>query len=107
MKDISIDVLQTLCQSKRILWREHALQRMNERNILKEDVRHCIEYGIIIEYYPEDYPVPSCLILGTDQNGKEMHVVCSAFENMACVITAYYPDRDKWQDDFKTREEAE
>ena len=49
MKDISIDVLQTLCQSKRILWREHALQRMNERNILKEDVRHCIEYGIIIE----------------------------------------------------------
>lgn len=51
--------------------------------------------GEIIEYYPDDYPFPSCLILGYFNSGKGIHVVCS--------VTAYYPDKNEWLEDLRTR----
>ncbi len=103
MINVEIMQLRRLCKNRQILWREHALHRMVERKISKNDVRKCIYYGEIIENYPHDTPVPSCLILGKDKAGKYIHVVCSVYESSACVITSYYPDRDKWEVDMKTR----
>ena len=65
--------------------------------------------GEIIEDYPlseldsskESYP--SCLILGIAVNGKTLHVVAGCKESKLIIITAYYPDLEHWNDDYKTR----
>jgi hypothetical protein len=56
--------------------------------------------GEIIEEYPDDYPYPSCLILGAN---TPLHVVCGISELELHIITAYVPDSAKWNDDLKTR----
>lgn len=103
MENVNFDELKQLVKEGKVVWREHALQRMRERNILRDSVKEGIFSGEIIERYPEDYPVPSCLILGYTEQVTPIHVVCSVFEGMACIITTYIPNKDKWEDDFKTR----
>ncbi|MCM1525066.1 MAG: DUF4258 domain-containing protein [Ruminococcus sp.] len=56
-----------------------------------------------MEQYPEDHPYPSCLILGCDSNGRHMHAVCGTDNEYLWIITAYYPTRDNWKTDLKTR----
>ena len=43
------------------------------------------------------------LILGVELKGKYIHVVVSCNEDYIYLITAYYPDEQHWQDNFKTR----
>ena len=69
-----------------------------------QDITNAIETGEIIEDYPEDYPFPSCLILGKSGEVK-IHIVASINADMIYLITAYIPNPDKWEDDFKTRKE--
>jgi len=49
---------------ERLIFRVHAIQRMFERGIRKEDVRQILLTGAVIEEYPEDAPYPSRLVLG-------------------------------------------
>ena len=62
-----------------------------------------INNGEIIEQYPDDYPFPSCLILGITINGEYVHVVVSMDEGKIYLITAYKPSLDKWESNLKTR----
>ncbi len=39
-----------------LVFRIHALQRMSQRHIEKEDIRHIIETGTNIEIYPQCFP---------------------------------------------------
>ena len=84
---------------------QHAMQRFRERGVKYNDVINCILVGGIIEQYPNDYPTPSCLILGIDRLKQFMHVVCGTDGEYLWIITAYYPSKDKWENDFKTRKE--
>lgn len=76
---------------------------MLERGILRSEVIRCVMQGEIIEEYAEDYPIPSCLILGFIKEGRPIHVVCSMDNGYIYVITAYKPNLLKWENDFKTR----
>ncbi|MCL2366577.1 MAG: DUF4258 domain-containing protein [Oscillospiraceae bacterium] len=67
---------------------------------------HAITNGEIIEQYRDDYPYPSCLILGaTVSNKQHLHVVCGVSNGRLWIITTYYPDLGKWEADYKTRKE--
>jgi hypothetical protein len=59
--------------------------------------------GVVIEDYLNDYPVPSALILGWISDDTPLHVVCSIYQDMACIITAYIPDKEHWENDMCTR----
>ncbi|MFA5480747.1 MAG: DUF4258 domain-containing protein [Candidatus Muiribacteriota bacterium] len=82
----------------------HSLRRMFERNIPIENVKNCIFYGMLIEDYPDDKPYASNLKLMLFDN-KPIHVVSATdYENkIIYVITAYYPDTDKWCNNFSQR----
>jgi len=68
------------------------------------DVEAAIMNGEIIEQYPDDYPYPSCLILGLDEKGRYIHVLCALSGDVVCLITTYEPDtKEKWNNDLKTR----
>jgi len=79
--------------------------RMLKRNISMPDIENALMSSEIIEQYPDDYPYPSCLILGLDANNNYIHVVCGISEIELYLITAYYPNPDEWSEDFKVRKE--
>ena len=78
---MDLKVYQKLCAESKILWTQHCLQRMQERDISRADVKNGIATGEIIEDYPEDYPNPSCLIFGYNVNGRILHIVAGC-DNM-------------------------
>ena len=61
---MDIHKIQTLFQNRSVKWSTHCLERMQERDILRDDVISCVLRGEIIEDYPNDFPYPSCLIFG-------------------------------------------
>lgn len=103
MNLLNIEVIREYLKKKNILWTKHCLNRINQRDILISDIEVAINNGKIIEYYYDDYPYPSCLILGRDRNSKEIHIVCGICEEYIYMITAYHPNIDKWENDMKTR----
>ena len=101
--EYTIDDLKNACNNNRIAWKQHAIIRIEERNILQSEVIECINNGEIIEYYISDKPFASCLVLGITCCGRKIHTVCSYAEEQIYIITAYEPDHIKWNTDFKTR----
>ncbi len=78
---------------------------MQERDISRADVKNCILNGEIIEDYPNDFPYPSCLIFGYTIKEKVIHVVAGSDGEYVYIITAYFPNKEKFEDDLKTRKE--
>ena len=102
---MEIGMIQKLCHNKAVKWTAHVLARLQERGIEPSDIKNCIMTGRIIEEYPTDYPYPSCLILGNAADGKTLHSAVGVGEGFIWLITAYYPDPAKWNDDFSVRKE--
>lgn len=102
---MDINSLKELCKQSTIKWSAHCLERMQERDISRIDVKNCIMNGEIIEDYPMDYPHPSCLIYGYTLSDKVLHVVAGTDNANIYIITAYFPNFEKFQEDLKTRRE--
>ena len=92
-----------LCKGSKIKWSTHCLERMQERDITRVDVKNCLENGEIIEDYPNDFPYPSCLVFGYTINNKVIHVVVGKDSEYIYIITAYFPNTVKFENDLKTR----
>ncbi len=77
---------------------------MFQRKVSAEDVISVIDKGEVIENYPDDTPYPSQLILGWCKS-RPLHVVLAKnlLDKELIVITAYEPDSEKWDKDFKRR----
>ena len=91
-------------KSRKIEWKKHALKRLFERGIKRQDVFDAILSGEVIETYIEDEPLPSYLISGVGGE-KPLHIVLALDENegAAFVITVYVPSSLQWESDWKTR----
>lgn len=105
--DIDIENLRKYFEEDNVLVSDHASKRFQERDIEIGELRFALKQGEIIEQYPDDYPFPSCLILGKTSKGDVIHFVMSDEGTMSRIITAYYPDPDQWSEDFKFRKEQE
>ena len=89
----------------KMVYRVHATQRMFDRGISEPDVWAVLRDGHLIEEYADDYPLPSCLVCGADENGRILHVVAAldASAKIIYIITTYIPDAQKWDDNFTRR----
>lgn len=98
-----MDILRIIdrVKNKNISISVHAVKRLHQRNINIDNLLIAMISGQIIEEYEDDYPYPSCLILGFIGE-RPIHVVCSD-SNPLYIITAYEPNLIKWKEDFKTR----
>ena len=87
-------------------FRVHAIQKMFERKISRDDVVHVIETGEVIRRYDDDKPFPSQLLLGW-VGKRPLHVVAAITitPEGTIIITAYEPDADIWESDFKNKKE--
>ncbi|MEN8130241.1 MAG: DUF4258 domain-containing protein [Pseudomonadota bacterium] len=89
-----------------ILFSAHAIMRMFERTVQREDVTNAILGGEIIAEYMDDRPYPSYLLLWfADQ--QPLHVVVARDEaSYSCyVVTVYVPDGAVWDQGFKMRKQ--
>ena len=100
-----IEQIKKLNQPERIAVTEHARLRLYERNICMDDIINGINTGEIIKQYPDDKPLPSYLILGFSVKSQYIHIVVSCDAEFIYLITAYFPNSDVWEKDFKTRKE--
>ncbi|MBR4806925.1 MAG: DUF4258 domain-containing protein [Lachnospiraceae bacterium] len=100
----SIGDFKSINEPSKMVITQHSRKRFSERGISLNDVCESIKNGEIIEQYPDDYPFPSCLIMGKSGN-RVIHVVASIEDGLLYIITAYIPNPDKWEEDWKTRKE--
>ncbi len=103
---INIEKLKEYYRQDKIIISIHAQERLRQRGIKQRDIKRCIMSGEIIEQYPEDFPFPSCLIFGYTNNDKVLHVVASDEGTVSRIITAYFPNNEKFENDLKTRKES-
>jgi len=100
---LNMENIRDFVEKRKIGWTKHCLNRLNQRDISIEDAKHAIKNGEIVEYYYDDYPYQSCLIVGNDEQNEVLHVVCGINDEIVYMITAYHPDTDEWEEDMKTR----
>ena len=98
----SIEQFQQLNRLETMVFTQHSRKRFAERGISTDDILFVFRTGLIIEQYPEDTPFPSCLILGYSGE-RALHIVASIDEGLIYIITAYAPNPDKWESDWRTR----
>ena len=84
--------------------RQHAAQRMLERNISVADVLIALNSGATLEDYPDDTPFPSRLTLGWVDE-RPVHVVWATATGTArvVIITVYEPNPEEWDNTFSRR----
>jgi Domain of unknown function (DUF4258) len=78
--------------------------RLGQRFIARETIIKATESYEMVEEYPEDKYLPSYLVLGR-LGDEAFHVLFGAdIEGQNTrVVTAYYPSREEWEADLKTR----
>ena len=96
--------IKQIIKNNSIIWRKHALQRMFERGITRDEIKRVIIEGKIIEEYVDDKPFPSKLFYQKFSN-RVLHVVAAFDEetNKLHVITSYEPSLEIFENDFKKR----
>src|ERR1022692_849518 len=86
---------------KRLLFLGHAVKQMArpDRMIRVQEVRRVVLRGEIIEDYPEDARGHSCLISGTGEAGRKIHVVCAPRRGSLATIPGYprEPKEGVWE----------
>ncbi len=99
-----IEKMRVAVQHGRFEWRMHVLIQLLQRNISQKSVLHGLLSGEAIEHYPSSKPYPSSLFLGR-VSAAPLHVVVAFNEQnrYAYIITAYEPDEQHFESDFKTR----
>jgi len=97
------DIIESL-KNCSLVWSRHALERILERDISRESVKHVLLNGEIIDSYKDDKPYPSYLVLGSFDNAV-LHVVFALdeHEKNCYIITVYEPDENYFEADKKTR----
>ena len=92
---MDMEQIKLLCKDATIEVTQHILTRCQQRHITYEEIKEVIRNGEIIEEYPDDYPYPSCLILGMTIKGRRIHVVVGIGEDRLWLITAYETDPEQ------------
>jgi Domain of unknown function (DUF4258) len=79
---------------------DHADEEMHADHLVLDDVLVSGLAGEIIEEYPTDHPLPSCLVYGQSARGEHIHSVWAynQVSGKAVLVTIYRPDSDRWID---------
>lgn len=82
----------------------HAFHRAVERNISAEEIIQAGMMAEVIEEYPDDKYLPSCLLFGFTRKQRPLHMqVCYTNTNMVKIVTLYEPDTRQWKEYRKRR----
>jgi hypothetical protein len=96
--------IQERIRERRILWTYHVNMRLKGRSISREAVLDAVDSYEIIEEYPDDKYLPSYLVLGkADRETFHALFAADVEARNVRVVTAYRPNAEEWEGDYKTR----
>jgi hypothetical protein len=85
---------------------EHGFEELRKDGILVSDAVAGIATAIVVEDYPARFRGPSVLTLQQDASGRPIHIVWGLpahDRRPAVLVTAYRPDPNLWDSDFRQR----
>lgn len=97
---MKIEDLITAIKNDRLRITDHADEEAQNDHLSFDEIMTSVINGEIIEDYPTDKPLPSCLIYGQNVKHEAIHSVW-AYNNKtkaAVIITVYRPDPKRWID---------
>src|SRR5262245_14912361 len=95
----SIDDIREKIARVQFEFSQHAVDQSIVRHIRVQELREAIAVGEVIEDYPDDKYVPSCLVLGVTLASRPLHIQCSdPSRPLVKIITLYEPDPQRWVD---------
>ena len=102
---LSLEIIQRLATQDRIAFKRHSIVRMQQRRIAADELKTALLAGRLVEDYPDDYPLPSGLILGYTSSGRAIHTVVAIDieESMLWLITVNEPTSAEWEEGFTQR----
>jgi hypothetical protein len=95
---VDIALIRQAVAADRVRVTDHADEEMATDGLKLYDVGFSVQNGEVIEDYPTDHPLPSCLIFGKTDTGDPVHSVW-AYNEMgarAILVTVYRPDPERW-----------
>lgn len=105
MSEIRDRVLE-LIQQRDIRISEHGYDELADDDITVREIISGSDKAFVIEEYP-DYPKGQCvLVLQNDRACLSIHAVWGiphGLSSHAVLVTAYWPDPEKWTNDFRRR----
>ena len=107
MGNMNIESIRTKVRAGKYIISFTHTEKVRLRRIEAEEIEDAICKGTIIEPYPNDPRGASCLILGFTSQGRPLHIVCGRLEeDEILIITAYEPNPQEWEADWKTRKKG-
>ena len=85
---------------------EHGYDEIAADGLLARELVEGVENAEVIEDYPDYHKGPCVLLLQRVGFGRIVHVVWgipAGHSSPAVLITAYFPNPEKWEPDFKRR----
>jgi hypothetical protein len=85
---------------------DHGFSELEDDAILASEAIGGIAAAVVVEEYPDRVRGPSVLALQNDATGSPIHVIWAlpaGERRPAVLVTAYRPDPDLWDSDFKRR----
>ena len=104
LPDDPLAFIQACVRGRRILWTYHVNLRLEGRFVARQTILDADASYEIVEWYPEDKYLPSCLVLASVV-GNPIHVLFAidVSEDNVRDVTAYQPSLDHWEEDLRTR----
>jgi hypothetical protein len=97
---MDIERVKALVRQRRYKTSHHAEVERETETITIDDIKTAILNGELLEDYPDDLRGHSCLMLGTAEDGRPLHVVLTILAQIeeVLIITVYVPMPPKWLD---------
>ena len=99
--------VQTLVLAGDYLVSRHGYDELDKDGIVAADAFAGVASAVVVEDYPDRMRGPSVLALQYDGANRPIHVlwgIPAGQRRPAVLITAYRPDPNLWDDDFRRRQ---
>ena len=93
---MALEQLRSLAATGNARLTQHAHQEMVEEEITLNELLEAIVSGQVLENYPEHHRGACCLVNGTTDEGRPLHIVCTTALPVLIIITAYEPKMPRW-----------
>jgi hypothetical protein len=98
--------IQSLAGEGELRISDHGYDELAEDGLTAREVVAGLADATVVEDYPEYGKGPCVLVLQRDRDGQPVHVVWgipAGHSTPAVLVTAYRPDPEKWDSDFRRR----
>ena len=93
---MALEQIRHQAETENVRITQHAHREMVDEEISLNELLEAIVSGQILENYPEHRRGACCLVNGTTDEGRPLHIVCTTALPVLIIITGYEPKAPKW-----------